>query len=368
MEREESNNKTVEQLKPGELWQQFCQRLGEAGASLTLPEAPSGTFDQAEGTRYLSRLVRLGLDIYLESGDPAFPVFYKPSHETAKMGGDNPDNLYLSATISGAYSYMIRGNIGAVPYISWGTRANRYAIDGTMRSTGEITTKELKTDEYGNFSIVVSREPQNTEANWLPLEDDSNMLHARVAFLDRRTEIMPTMEIERIGAGPDVPEPADPQLLADRLMQAADFVVNTPKLFTGWAKKFMTRPNELLDWGQDMFIKAGGDPSMFYVHGYWQLGSDEALVIETTVPECEHWNIQVNNWWMESLDYRYHTIHVNKKTARLNPDGTATIVIAHSDPGFGNWLRTDGHDCGFALLRWVNAKSTPVPTSSVITL
>ena len=33
------------------------------------------------------------------------------------------------------------------------------------------------------------------------------------------------------------------------------------------------------------------------------------------IPECQTWNFQLDNWWMESLDYRYHTIHLNKHTA-----------------------------------------------------
>ena len=172
----------------GTLWRLFCDRLRDATETLTSDRAPRGAFDQAEGARYLSRLVRLGLEIYLESGDPEFPSFYKPSHETAKIGGDNPDNLYLSSTISGEHSYRLTGNVGTVAYLSLGSKANRYAIDGTMPSTGELSRNGFQPDEQGNFSIIASvREPTGGEA-WLPLAEDSSMLHLRQTFLDRGSE------------------------------------------------------------------------------------------------------------------------------------------------------------------------------------
>jgi len=352
----------------GKFWQIFCQRLMEAEATLTRPGAPASAFDQIEGTRYLSRLIRLGLEIYVESGDPEFPTFYQPSHETAKLGGDNPDNLYLSATISGRHRYRLTGNVGSVAYLSIGSKANRYAIDGTMPSTGELVGEEFCPDKQGNFTIIASVEKPTEPVAWLPLAEDSSMLHLRQTFLDRRQEIPAVIEIERISEGLEVPAAADPALLLQRLMQAADFVVNSSALFADWAEKFMTCPNQMRDWGQDMFIRAGGDPQIFYVHGYWRLRADEALVIETQIPECEHWNLQVNNWWMESLDYRYHDVWVNKHSAKLNADGSATLVIAHRDPGFGNWLPTVGHDEGFVLLRWVRADSHPIPRCRVVNL
>jgi hypothetical protein len=49
----------------------------------------------------------------------------------------------------------------------------------------------------------------------------------------------------------------------------------------------------------------GGDPNIFYYHSYWSLQEDEALLIEIEgVPECRFWNLQLNNYWIESLDYR----------------------------------------------------------------
>ena len=45
---------------------------------------------QAEGYRYLSRLLRAGLEAFLEFADPRAPVLRRMVHETVKMGSDNP--------------------------------------------------------------------------------------------------------------------------------------------------------------------------------------------------------------------------------------------------------------------------------------
>ena len=79
----------------------------------------------------------------------------------------------------------------------------------------------------------------------------------------------------------------------------------------------------------DVSLAAGGDPNIVYYHSHWAVGEDEALLIEVMPPECEHWNFQLNNYWMESLDYRYHTIHTNKHLAHYEPDGSIRLVVAH---------------------------------------
>ena len=125
---------------------------------------------------------------------------------------------------------------------------------------------------------------------------------------------------------------------------------------------------ELPDFGQQMFQRAGGDPEIFYLHGYWTLRPGEAWVIETAVPDCPYWNFQVDNWWMESMDYRHHKVTANKHTARLNDDGSVTLVVSDTDPGWGNWIDTTGHTSGTALLRWVGAAEHPLPTCRVVSL
>jgi hypothetical protein len=292
-----------------------------------------------------------------------FPSFYSASHPTAKIGADNPDKLYHNATIAGDREYRLRGSRGSVPYLSFGTKANRYATDGTMVSTGELDSKDLVLNPDGTFEITVSGRQQSR--NWLPSAPDSSLLIVRQTFLDRPREVPASVTIERID-GPGAPRPLSAQHLDRGLMSAAGFVAGTARTFADWTQMFRARPNTLETVDQTLFRKAGGDPNIFYLHGYWEIAPDEALVIDTPVPECDVWNFQLDNYWMESLDYRYLPVCVNKHTARYNPDGSVTFVIAASDPGVGNYLDPAGHRSGTMLLRWTCAKQHPVPRCRVV--
>jgi hypothetical protein len=292
-------------------------------------------------------------------------VFYQASNTTIKIGADNPDNHYLNATIAGDREYRLRGTRGTVPFLSFATKANRYAIDGTMASTGELDSKNMQIGPDGRFEIVVSR--RKHPGNWLPMEADSSMLLVRNTFLDRPREIPAAITIERID-GP--PKPA--QLSADRihksLMASAAFVRGTAHTFAEWAKMFQAKPNTLETVDQTMFVRTGGDPVIFYLHGYWTVAKDQALVVELRPPECEIWNFHVDNYWMESLDYRYLPICINKHTAKYNDDGSVTAVISHENRGFKNWLDPDGHTVGTMLVRWTRAKSHPIPSCRLVPL
>ncbi|HEY7776280.1 MAG TPA: hypothetical protein VIC02_07035, partial [Kineobactrum sp.] len=57
----------------GSAWADFCDALKEAGQLLDAEQAPQDVFNRTEGYRYLSRMLRAGLESFLESGDPLFP-------------------------------------------------------------------------------------------------------------------------------------------------------------------------------------------------------------------------------------------------------------------------------------------------------
>ena len=81
-------------------------------------------------SRRVARATAGVLDVaYLEAGDPDFPFFYQLSHATAKIGADNPDNIYWNASIRGTNDYRITGRRGSMFYFSIVANAMRYHID-----------------------------------------------------------------------------------------------------------------------------------------------------------------------------------------------------------------------------------------------
>jgi len=317
--------------------------------------------------RYLTRLMRIGLDMYVENADAQFPTFYQASHATAKIGADNPDNFYQNATISGAQSYRIRGTRGSVPILSFGTKANRYAQDGTMASTGELDIRDVKMSGDGLFEIIVSRE--RTGENWLSLAEDSSLLIVRQTFFDKATETPANVTLTALDR-PEHPLTLDGDTLGAALAKVPAFIAGTSAVFRQWAELFRVENRNALNTAdQAMFIKAGGDPMIHYLHGWWELAPNEALRITSPIPDCEGWNFQLNNIWMESLDYRHYNIHINNGSVKRNADGSVSLIIAPQNSRHAkapNFIDTTGHTKGTMLWRWTGAQDHPIPEIEVI--
>ncbi len=347
----------------GTSWNEFCDTLKAAGTAMVYDGAPRDALNQAEGYRYLSRLTRAGLEAFVEYADPLAPVFRRMVHETVKMGSDNPDNDYLNAAISGAHEYRISGRRNTVHYLGFYTQKGNYGQGGEMPTTGAIEAAELEIDADGRFEILVScrRRP----GNWLPMDPESGTLIVRQTFKDRTTERSADLRIERMG-GDGLPSPVTAKAIDEGLSTASNLVAGASFLFARWAREFQGHVNELPLFDPERSTKAGGDPNIIYYHSYWRLAPDEALIIEAQPPECETWNFQLDNHWLESLDYRYFTIHVNKHTAQYRDDGSVQIVVAHLDPGLPNWINTVGHDCGCMSFRWIRAAAHPQPQTRVV--
>jgi hypothetical protein len=100
---------------------------------------------------------------------------------------------------------------------------------------------------------------------------------------------------------------------------------------------------------------------------YWQalfdFAPDEALILETEMPERHrYWNVQLNDALFNTLDYVYRQSSLNGHQAQIDADGRFRAVLSHSDPGVANWLDVCGSNRGTVIGRWYDCNANPVPT------
>jgi hypothetical protein len=355
----------LEKVSSAEAWTDFCELLKKAGEVIVREDLETSTFDRGEGLRYLTRLLRAGFHSFAENTGPRHPQF-RAMPKLVKMGLDNPDNYYVSATVNSRLRYRIRGHRGSIHYLSFAAQNQNFAArDKISGGAGHIEDSELVLDENGRFEILASQEEQ--PGNWLQMSAQTTQILIRQTFLDRANEEPVDVEIECLDA--DEPTaPLDPARVPGALMGSGMYAIGCAQWFGNWVVEFRDKAPmntfHLPDDEQHRLV--GGDPNIRIWLGNWSLGPDEALVVEATPPECHYWNFQLANIWAESLDYDTRRVHTNSHTTQYEEDGSFRLVVAHSDPGVPNWIDTAGHDHGIMGVRWVRAKTLPEPVCKVV--
>ena len=138
-----------------ETWEAFCEDLKQAGSQLIREDQPLSELDAAEGLRYLSRMLRTGLERHVEGADPADTFLYPLSEERIKgFGGDNPDTRYFGAPISSDYTYQLSGDFRSCAYISLMTTG--FDEDGAYRVTGSLDSDGMPLSRKEPIEIAIS--------------------------------------------------------------------------------------------------------------------------------------------------------------------------------------------------------------------
>ena len=353
-----STNEATQRILDGSVWIDFCEQLKGLGELVQRPETPGDPQNRGLGYRYLTQLLRAGLESSVDYADPQFPAFFRLADETKKMLNDNPDNYYQNCVLDGRFDYRITGTRGTVRWFSLGTKGSS-ADAGAMVGTGDLDSTNMTFDDDGHFEILVSCKEQ--PGNWLPMTPETRFVVVRQTFGDRSKEKAAELSIECLN-----PIRANNTLdhtgLEAALSGALGFMKSTVEMNIDWMERYRRHQNALPEDDQVACQTAGGDPNVHYYQSFWKLAPDEALVVRfTDIPECHTWNLQLSNYWMQSLDYRWFRTWVNKFTAKYETDGSVEIVIAHQDPGarYPNWLNTCGHDQGGMLARYIGAQNPP---------
>lgn len=352
-----SNNAELKQQ-----WDNFCDKIRLAGHEIIGEDSIDDEVAQAEVLRYVTRLIRSGVEKFVENWDPEDPFFCVVYNDRLKWGLDNPDSIYATSAVDGRYEYEVTGNIGTVPYFN--LTAAEMDTNAKLVITAFLDGDTIKTDADGNFSIQVGGEKHSE--NWLPLTPDANSVMFRETFRVRSEEQPMRYSIRLVtDIGPD--RPMTIPFAFDRLEKAGDFVLNTGKTFLGLGRLLAANTNGLPAVDEELMKTMGGDPNYFYYWSAYKVEADEALLIHLPeVPECENWGLCIYDYWLESLDYTRSPINVNKYTSQPNADGSVTLILTDLKPEAGNWLSTQGHVNGNMMFRWTSTKKNVAPITQLV--
>ena len=294
------------------------------------------------------------------SGDPDFPAFLPTIGQTFNIGQPNADTIYRAARISSDGVYLLTGTRGSLNQAVIGQVVPRNAETGHGRAHLDINA--LPVDSEDRFEVVISAErPPGHDGEWWELRPAANRLMLRLVSYDWANEVSPAISIERLD------QPARrPRVPAVELEQKLRTI---PQALGFLAPMFIDHVEQLRQEGFVHRFKpfdvssTGGLAGQFYYETAYELGGDEALVIETEVPDvCPYRSLLLTNQLYETTDWYNNHSSLNGHQSPVDRDGRWRIVVSARDPGVRNWLDTADYPVGVIQGRWTNCSSHPLPS------
>ena len=95
---------------------------------------------------------------------------------------------------------------------------------------------------------------------------------------------------------------------------------------------------------------------------HWQLAAGEALIVEFDTHDGL-WMLTNMGVFFTSMDYLYRPVSYTPSRTAVDPDGRVRLILAHDDPGYHNWIDTQGFERGNLTYRHMLA-GHPVPLTT----
>ncbi|MFO1466058.1 MAG: hypothetical protein U1F35_06415 [Steroidobacteraceae bacterium] len=346
-----------ERLAP---WSEYVELLKPAGQLRDLLLDPASEQLRADLYRQLLMNVSLGYFLYFQSS-PEHPD-WAPFLNSVFLLQPNPDDTYLLAPVSGDGIYRISGTRGTVKLLTCGTGRNMMGMSAEPgRNFGYFDVDDLDLGPRGELEVILSAvRPADHRGNWWPLHPEAEFILVRQRSYDWGSEQDARLAIERL----------DPQALKPRL-GIEDIDRRIRALLAGFAaqlsRQWLSYQKNARDRGLvnrlELTDLGGSVAGQYYWQGIFDVGLDEALILETELPgKRPYWNVQLNDELWNAIEFVYRQSSLNGHQARIDSDGRFRAVIAHEDPGVPNWLDPAGSRQGMLIGRWYGCSSNPIPT------
>ncbi|WP_237165886.1 hypothetical protein [Mycolicibacterium peregrinum] len=344
-------------------WTAFVDGLRTAGEQLAADTAALPESERADGFRALLRAVSNQLGrLEVDRDKPEFVAF---NGWRQKFLMDNPDFQYWVADVRPGGRYLIRGNRGDAAYVS----ITAYSGSGgaAAQANSRIDSDAMTFDANGDYQVMVGGDRQARD--WLDLPDRAIVIWVRHFHDDAQTDRIGSCAIEPVEP-PPVPVAIDPLRFGKHLSKASAAIAVLPRIWHGAVAADRESPNQLHHWAEMVGGAVFTEPAIHYLRGGWQLGADEALLIEGDLVPCRYWNILAYSRFLNSLDYRHRRVSYTGATANLD-GGRYRFVVSATDPGpgAGDWIDSEGRAFGIVVMRFLQPEQEPdLPTTRIVSL
>ena len=350
-------------------WDAYVDMMKPAGDLIARTIDPGNDLLRAELYRQLIMNVAQSYIWYFQS-TPEHPD-WMPFENSVFLLQPNPDGIYHIAPVDGGGVYRITGKRGSNPVIGFATGRGMFGTHEPKGSLNNYDIDGLTLGTDGSFEVVFSTErPAGWTGDWRYLSPKAGNILVRQFSYDWGNEDEAKFAIERLDRPAFKPRLTEAEI-AEKLEAILDGFVNR---FSRICLDYQNKVLDTIGWNQmelTGFEDLGNSPEwpQKYFRCMYDIQPDEALVIETEVPErCKYWNVQINDWLWNQIEFGYRQSSLNARQARLDEDGKFRAVAAMADPGVPNWLDTNGHRRGMLVGRWHGACDYPLPTMRKVAL
>lgn len=352
-------------------WEKFSDGLREMWARM-YEHVPERLRDdpqtRAEVSRLmLSALVQQSLDALGQDGD--HPTFMPHISFYVNIAQPNADTIYKRAIITPGGTYRLRGRRGSLTLLKMGQLGpTPEQTGGGVKALGYSDFSTLKVDDAGNFEVILSpTKPAGYTGDWWQLDPGASSLLLRQVSQDWSKERDPAISIERLDIPARRPR-ATAQELEERLEALPRHAFFMARFLVDHVEQM--RKEGYINKLRTLDVSNGAAlVGQFYYEGAYELGPDEALIVEAKVPaKCGYSSMILTNDIYETTNWFDNHSSLNGAQYHVDKDGVLRIVIANRDPGVVNWLDTAGHPSGAVQGRWTDCDSQPIPTTRKVKL
>ena len=327
--------------------------------------------------------------------------WYLQNFTGSRIWYDNPDTIYRFIGVNNASSYVFTGRFdGGLP-----ADTNFSVLTGLSGNTASnLNGRDLVLNPDGSFTITASAHPAAPgQPNHLQLAPGTTLITTRNTLSDWNSQDPMSLSVLRVSGprpslfaqlgGFAIPGLGQfvsgsplltslvsliPPLPAPRLLQSIETAAIMLLLGISGQNQYMGVATTDPTTGQRRAPNTLSDPdrnaqflaTQLQSAGYFDLGDDEALVVDIDPGSARYFNVPVTDLWTITGDYWNQQTSLNKAQSIANPDGTYTYVIAKSDPAVHNWVSTGGLNKGTISIRFQDfdpdSDAAPTVTARVV--